>query len=256
MTRFLTFPDAQVPYQDKKAIASIEAFIRYIKPDALLIVGDELDAPSPSKWSKGLSNEYAGTLQRELDECHDMLASLRAAVGKDKPIHLMRSNHGERILNYINRNAPALDSIKALAYESLLGLGELGITFHRQPYEFAPGWVMAHGDEGSMIQTPGGTALGLAKKWGKSVICGHTHKAGLQHHHLTLNGRVVQSLYGIETGHVMDYGNGKNKAGYLKAGSANWQQAVTLFDVDGKSVSPHLIMLRDSRVQWDGKVYG
>ena len=252
--KYVVIPDMQIPDHDPKAVASVQEFIAWLKPDGLLCVGDELDSPEPSRWNKGYAGEYAGTLQKSIDTCHDILGGFRDALG-DGPFHLMRSNHGERIRTYIHRYAPALADLRELRYESLLGFDDLGITYHERPYEFAPGWLLAHGDEGSLTQTSGGTALGLAKKWGKSVVCGHTHRAGLQHQHLSVNGKIHQHLYGMEVGHLMQYGNGKSKADYLKAGSANWQQAVAVIDVDGKHVHPTLILMRDSRVTWDGKVF-
>ena len=86
-------------------------------------------------------------------------------------------------------------------------------------YNFARGWAVAHGDEGSLNRTAGGTALSLAKRSGVSVVCGHTHKLGIQHDHSAYNGRTTRTLFGVEVGHMMDL----NKAGYLKTGGANWQ---------------------------------
>jgi hypothetical protein len=31
---------------------------------------------------------------------------------------------------------------------------DLGITYHKQMYEFAPGWLLAHGDEGGLSPSP------------------------------------------------------------------------------------------------------
>lgn len=248
---FLVIPDLQVPDHDVKAWKSVIEFAAHLDPDEVLIVGDELDSPQPSRWNKGYAGEYAGTLQRDIDVCHALFDDLILALGKDIPIHLMRSNHGERIRTYLNRYAPALGSLRALDYSTLLGLDELGITYHEKPYEFTKGWVLAHGDEGSLVQTSGGTALGLAKRWGKSVVCGHTHRAGLQHHHLYLNGKPSSLLFGLEVGHLMDI----RKANYLKAGSANWQQAVAVIDVDGVNVTPYLVPLFGSRVRWNGVTY-
>lgn len=249
--RWLVISDIQSPDEDLKAIDSVLSFIDTIQPDGLLCVGDELDSPEPSRWNKGYAGEYAGTLQKSIDRCNALLGEFRDALGDDKPFHLMRSNHGDRIRTYLKRYAPALDSLRALDYKELLGLDDLGITFHDKPYEFAPGWVLAHGDEGSLIQTAGGTALGLAKRWGKSVVCGHTHRAGLQHHHLYLNGKPNTLLFGMEVGHLMDI----RKANYLKAGSSNWQTAIGLIDVDGKHVTPTLIPLFGSRVRYEGVTY-
>jgi hypothetical protein len=63
--------------------------------------------------------------------------------------------------------------LRALTVESLLEFEQLGITYHRRPYELAPEWLLVHGDEGGMSQEPGRTALRLANKFGKSVVCGH-----------------------------------------------------------------------------------
>lgn len=247
--KWLVIPDLQVPDQDMKALRSVVEFAAAYEPDGILIVGDELDSPEPSRWNKGYAGEFAGTLQKSIDECHDVLELISRAT--DGPVHLMRSNHGERIRTYLARYAPALSNLRALDYSTLLGLNELDITYHDKPYEFAKGWVLAHGDEGSLIQTSGGTALGLAKRWGKSVVCGHTHRAGLQHHHLYLNGRPSSLLFGLEVGHLMDI----RKANYLKAGSANWQQAIATVEVAGNTVVPTLIPLFNSRVLWNGVMY-
>jgi hypothetical protein len=103
----------------------------------------------------------------------------------------MRSNHGDRILKYLSKYAPALQGKgspltipRIYGYDETPLSGELPlpIHYHDSLWEFAPGWVLAHGDEGSLIQTPGGTALNIAKRIGASVVCGHTHKAGIQHY--------------------------------------------------------------------------
>jgi hypothetical protein len=41
----------------------------------------------------------------------------------------------------------------------------------------------------------------------------------------------------MEVGHMMDM----KKAGYLRAGSANWQQAFGVIEVDGRNVRPSLV---------------
>lgn len=246
--RWVVIPDLQVPDHDERALERVIDFVAGEDFDGMLIVGDELDSPEPSRWNKGYAGEYAPTLQKSIDKCHNVLAELRGAMHHEAPVHLMRSNHGDRIAKYVARFAPALGSIKALDYEVLLGLAEINVQFHREPFEFAPNWVLAHGDEGSLIQTAGGTAMGLAKKWGKSVVCGHTHKAGLQHHHLYLNSKASRLLFGMEVGHLMSM----KKANYLSAGSANWQQALGIITVDGKDVLPTLVPIINGKVRGPG----
>jgi len=219
VSRFVVVSDLQCPSHDRKAVTALTAFMAEYRPEGVLIVGDESDQPEPSRWTKGTAEEFGGTLQSGLDVTRGVLERFRDAVG-GVPIHLMRSNHGDRIRTYINRYAPALSSLRELAYERLVGLQELGITYHEKPYEYAPRHLLAHCDEGSLVKSPGGTALGLARKWGASVTGGHTHKLGVQHEHQTLGGRVSRELWGCEVGHLMDM----KRALYLKAGAANWQQ--------------------------------
>lgn len=82
--RVVVLSDLQIPYQDNKAVDATLDFIRYYKPDQLWCVGDELDAPEPSRWNKGMAGEYADTLQDSIDLTHDTMASYRKALG-NKP---------------------------------------------------------------------------------------------------------------------------------------------------------------------------
>ncbi len=50
--RVVVLSDLQIPYQDNKAVTATLDFIRDYKPDELWCVGDELDAPEPSRWNK------------------------------------------------------------------------------------------------------------------------------------------------------------------------------------------------------------
>ena len=242
--------DMQIPFHDRKAVEAVTGFIADYQPDVILCVGDESDSPEPSRWNRGMAGEYAGTLQKGLDETHSVLADMRAAA-PNAQFHLQRSNHTDRIKTYIGRYAPALTSLRAVQYEALIGLAELDVTFHKEPYAFAPGWVMMHGDEGSLNRTAGGTALGLARRVGASVVCGHTHRAGLIHDHASMNGRITRPLWGFEVGNLMDM----RQAGYLGAGSANWQQAIGLFHVDGKRVTPTLVPITSKAFTVEGVTY-
>lgn len=231
MKKILVLSDLQCPAHNTKAVEALCNFMADFKPDMLLNVGDDTDSPEPSRWTKGLAGEYAGTLQAGLTTTHNVHAQFREALGADKPYHVMRSNHGDRVETYVSRYGPALASLDCLKIEELLGYAELGITYHRRPYQFAPRWLLMHGDEGGLSQTPGGTALSLARATGMSVVCGHTHKLGSQHLTTGFSGRQV-TRWGVEVGHLMDV----NKASYLKFGSANWSAGFAIFYVDGNDV--------------------
>ena len=232
---FVVISDIQYPFHDKNAVQACIDYVARTKPDGLLCVGDELDSPQPSRWTKGEAGEYANDLAKDIAGCAGVMADFRAALGKNKPFHVMRSNHGDRIAKYVNRYAPALAPFIApghlLDMPTLLGYTDIGVTYHRKPFEFASGWVLAHGDEGSLSRIPGATAKNLAIKWGKSVVCGHTHRAAVLPDTTGLNGR-LRTIYGVETGCLMD----PKKAAYLgPAIHANWQQAFGVVHVDEKN---------------------
>lgn len=199
-------------------------------------MGDELDAPEPSRWNKGMAGEYAPTLQDSIDLTYNIMADFRDALGRNKPFIIQRSNHTDRIQTYIRKYAPAFGSLDSLKIEELLGYDSLNIQYLHKFKELLPGWIMAHGDEGRSIQTPGSTAMNLARKLGKSVVCGHTHKLGVQHETTGLYGK-NKTIYGLEVGNLMDI----KQASYLSSGVANWQQGIGILVQKGRNVIPYAV---------------
>lgn len=243
MKTVVAVSDLQVPYHHKRAVAALARFIDAWRPDDVICVGDELDAPQVSRWNKGLAGEYAGKLAADRDEAVRVLEQLKVR-------HVMRSNHGDRLGNYLRQYAPALADEPELDYGRYMRFADLGITFHRKLWEFAPGWLLAHGDEGHLSSHPGMTALKLAQRTGKSVCCGHTHRAGLIPYTEAHSGRHTRTIYGMEVGCLMEL----SQAAYLKSGGANWQLAFGIFFVDGRKVSPHIVYMRpDGSFVWESK---
>ncbi len=240
--RIVVLSDLQIPYQDNRIVDATLTFIREYKPDELWCVGDELDAPEPSRWNKGMAGEYAETLQDSIDLTHETMASYRKALG-NKPFVIQRSNHTDRIDTYIRKYAPAFQSLDSLKIETLLGYDKLGIRYLHKMTELLPGWVMAHGDEGALNRAPGATALNLAKRLGKSVVCGHTHRVGLQHETSGMYGK-TSTLYGLEVGHMMDM----SKAHYLTSGSANWQHGIGILVENNRKVTPFAVPIVNGEV--------
>jgi len=243
MRRVVVLSDLQIPYHDPVALKKVISFIKWYRPNELWCVGDELDAPEPSRWNKGMAGEYAPTLQDSIDQTYNIMADFRDALGRSKPFIIQRSNHTDRIQTYIRKYAPAFGSLESLKIEELLGYSSLGIQYLHRFKELLPGWVMAHGDEGRSVQVPGSTAMSLAKKLGKSVVCGHTHKLGLQHETTGLYGK-NRTVYGLEVGHLMDM----RQASYLTSGIANWQQGIGILVEKNRKVIPYAVPLTDGDI--------
>jgi hypothetical protein len=243
MKTILTVSDLQVPYQHKPAVRALTKFIADWQPDAVQCVGDEIDMPQISQWTKGTKGEYAGQLHKDRDATVRILEDLRVT-------DVMRSNHSDRLVKYLNNYAPGLADDPDLQLSRYMRYDDLGITYHRTMWEFAPGWLLAHGDEGGLSSEPGKTALGLAKRAGMSITCGHTHRAGVQPYTEAHSGKHVRTIYGMEVGCLMEL----KQASYLKSGGANWQLAFGIHFVDGKKVSPHIVFMRpDGSFVWEGR---
>ena len=243
--------DMQVPLHDAKAVNNVIQFVKDFKPDELVNVGDDADCTEVGSWKRGLAVEYGGTFQDGLDATRDIHWHFRDALG-EKPYHVSRSNHTDRLQAYIDRHAPALSPVRGLSVERLLGYVELGIKFHREPFPIAPGWVCAHGDEGSLSKISGRTAGLLAEKWGVSVVCGHSHRAGLSLKSYGYAGKVTKTVTGLEVGHLMDL----SKATYLDGGYGDWQQAFAILYVRSGRVTPVLVPIQGGKFTVEGKVYG
>lgn len=254
---YLVLSDLQAPFHDKRAVQALTRFTSEYEFDGILCVGDEADQPEPSRWNKGSAAEFADTFEDGLQQTYDVLHGFRVALGP-KPFHMMRSNHTDRINIYLSRYAPALAQTSWNRFERIMGYDStpllegrdesLNITFHQNVYEFAPGWVLAHGDETTGVRSSGGTALSLAKKFGQSVIAGHTHKLAKQHAHLSSGGRINQYLWGYEVGHLMDM----SQAGYLKGGHGNWQSGFCMLYIRDGQAHPVLVPIENDRFLVEG----
>jgi hypothetical protein len=229
----------QYPYIKKSYVESLLDYINYVKPDKLLCVGDELDCQTISTFSRGTALEFEGSLQKNINGLKGLLKEFRSAIG-NKPFQIQRSNHTVRIEKYISRHAPAFSVIDAIKIENLLGYNDkdIKVTYNRSLTEVAKGVIMGHGDEGRLYNHAGQTALGLATRTGKNVVCGHTHRQGISSASYGFAGN-LSTLWGMEVGHLCDLNSSGMR--YMKEGHANWQAGFgILYEQDG-IVKPELV---------------
>lgn len=245
MYRVWVISDLQVPYHDKRAVDAVAQCIADMKQpnDIVLTIGDEMDFPTISRWTQGTPGEYERTIGKDRDATVEILKDLQVQ-------HMIRSNHTDRLFAAIMRRIPGLLGLPEVELENFLRLPELGITFHKEAYNVAPGWYAMHGDEAGVSQNAGTTAAGLARKTGSSVVCGHTHRMGLVPTTTSVNGAVTRTLWGFEVGNLMDL----RQAHYTK-GIANWQQGFGLLYVDKKKVTPAPVPIINRSFVVEGDMY-
>ena len=241
MKKIVVISDLQSPFHIVGATKTIAKFIKAYKPTTVVSVGDEIDFPQISRWEEGGPGEWKYDIGKHRDITVKLLEELQIK-------HISRSNHSDRLYNKIRSKAPGFLGLPELEIEKFLKLDELGITYHHEPYELAPGWIMLHGDEGNVQPTPGATALGLAKRSGMSVVCGHTHRMGLAHHTQAVATH-TKTVWGMEVGNLMDYKHAK----YIKAGLFTWNQGFGILHVEGTEVYPQLVPIVKNAFVVDGK---
>lgn len=252
----VVMPDVQAPLHDVELVKKFVSFLGDYQPTELAQVGDFTDSTEISRWVRGKKPEFAGDLAGGFRGARGILADIRDVF--NGRIRIVRSNHDDRLELYIEACAPGLASLMDddyLTFEKVMKFDEYEVEFIRDAVvELAPGWVMAHGDEGSLSPSAGKTAFGLAKnKFGVSTVCGHTHRAGMTSESTGYNGQIRNILTGLEVGHFMDL----SKADYLKKKgvAANWQQAFGILEIYGDRVYPRLITVQDGHFSVDGVEY-
>jgi predicted phosphodiesterase len=234
MDSHVIISDTQIPYHDVRAVNGLIRFIHSWQPDSVTHIGDLMDYPQPSTWSRDTRKEYEGSIYVDSEIGKRFLDSLRK--GYDGPIRVIEGNHDLRPAHYLNKHAPALVGDDHFNIENLLDFDSFGIEVVRGFYDFAPGWTMTHGHLGFTLSQIGGrTALLAAEAMGVSVIMGHTHRLGLIGKSMGREGNLT-TRWGLEVGHLMDV----KKAEYImtKGGRANWQQGFGIAYVDGDNVTP------------------
>lgn len=245
MTIVFIVSDLQVPFHDRKAVDAVAKCIDDYSSSwsHVISIGDEMDMQTISRWSAGTPTEYEKSIAKDRDLTVQVLEDLQVT-------DVIRSNHTDRLYNTVMKRAPGLLGLPELELENFLRLPQLGITFHKEAFNFAPGWLAMHGDESGLRSGAGSTAAGLSAKTGMSVVCGHTHRMGLIPVSESFNGKVNRTRWGFEVGNLMDFKTAK----YTK-GVANWQQGFGAFLIDGKGVHPIPIPIINRKFYFLGTEY-
>jgi predicted phosphodiesterase len=245
MKKIVIVSDMQVPFHDRKAITSLIAFVKSFKPDEVVTIGDEIDFNTLSRFAENTPEQYEQTLGKDRDETFQILHDLQVT-------HMVRSNHSDRLYSQIMHKIPSFLSLPELRFEKFMRLDELGITYHSKPYQIAPNWIAVHGDHTPIKSQGGLSALEAARRYGRNVISGHTHRMGRSSFTEAMGGKKGRILHGVEVGNLCDM----SKMGYTK-GYANWQSGFAIMYVDGNSVEVQLIYIeKDGSFMVNGKVYG
>ncbi|MFE7717533.1 metallophosphoesterase [Nocardia rhizosphaerihabitans] len=252
--RIVIVSDIQLPYHDRKAVKAVLKYIGDSQPDEVVFIGDVLDFPQPSRWNKDSRGEFEGSIYADVEMAKKALfGPLRDVYSGRVLFH--EGNHDERPRVYLDKYSPALSGTKAFHVDTLCDFDGFGIELAPEFYDIAPGWVSTHGHRGGikLNRVAGQTALNAAREFQKSVVMGHTHRLGIIKHTYGYGGdkKNEKIVTGMEVGNLMDM----KLAGYLKGGTANWQQGFGLLTVDGQHVKAEVVPIEQKKFVVDGEMW-
>ncbi|AEJ92060.1 metallophosphoesterase [Mycobacterium tuberculosis] len=250
--RIVVISDTQIPFEDRKSVKALTQFIGDYQPDQLIHIGDLMDYPTPARWSKGTAEEFAKRMREHNEKGKRFLGDIRKVY--DGPFGVHEGNHDLRPREYLTKYAPALAEYEGFFnFENLLDFDGFGIELLPEFYKVAPGWITTHGHRGqiSISRIAGNTALNAARKFGTSVVMGHTHRLGIGSHTEGYGGEMKRILTGFEVGNLMN----QKLAQYLKGGTGNWQQGFGLLTVENSHVKAEPVPVHKGRFTVDGRVW-
>lgn len=265
MRSLVALPDIQAPFHDEAALDVALEITAAVRPDVVALLGDNLDAPSMSRFRQ--RPEFRDAMQAGIDRMTLFCAELRQIVGDDAEIWWLAGNHDERLQNWTLDNDAAAFGITrgqlpndwgserpVLSVENLCRLGESGVTYCGG-YPAATLWFQPN------VRVIHGTYTGknAANKYlaeGVTTIFGHVHhRVWLEK--VLADGRLIHA---ISPGGLMavDGSVPGTMTGYDWDGPirqpVDWQQGLLIGYGDGDGFWPEMVPIRDGRAVWRGQV--
>lgn len=192
----VVLPDMQVGFKrdlitgkltslhDRRAMDVALQITKYVKPDRIVLLGDNLDLPQESKYPTG--PEFYFTTQAAAVELSWWLAQLRQ-IDPGIKIDYIAGNHDMRAEKVLMQNAVSAYGLRSaddlngpplLSVEKLLGLDRLDIEYHSNYPQgkvvLNDNLVCIHGEVAK--GESGATVSSVVKDTRVSVIQGHIHR--------------------------------------------------------------------------------
>lgn len=247
----LIIPDIQYPYNDDLLLSKILKVAERHQPDQIIQIGDGIDFPQVSQWSKGTAGEYADTLQKHVDGYRaEVLKPIREAAPSSK-LTWIEGNHDLRLREFVRKYAAPLAPLRALEVQSLFGLDDLDIRYERGPYHFATNTFAVHGHEcGGYCASASAWDAKFTKRYGsdKNFVFGHTHQPFLMSRAFGYAGK-VSPRFTMNVGSIMD----PVAATYVKDGAVSWVPSFGWIEDDGKRIWPELVLFNDRLAYFKGE---
>lgn len=206
--RVVVIPDTQWPFQDDHAEAALLEFISKNPGKRLVHLGDAADFYSLASFRKALPPSERMYLREEVAAVRAKFRQYADAASGYDELVIIKGNHDERLDRYLELQGGELFDLvgDVLSYEAVTGAKEAGWNvvgpYGKGIWLGQPGGIWAtHGDYARADS--GASARAHLRKYGHSVIHGHTHR--LAQVFFTHNGADGdRTIVGVEAGTLAD----------------------------------------------------
>lgn len=216
--RGATLSDEHSPFFDPRAIDAAVKVLEKWQPDVLVFAGDQLDCYHLSKFDTNPARLF--NLQDEIDLWRrGVLRPVRRAVGPKCRIIKIDGNHEKRLTKYLWTH-PELFGLRALQMASLLELEKENVEYTPERVRFGNVLEVSHGKFVRKWAGASAAAELLERRYSRSTITGHVHRAGRfvtkDGRGGTVTGQENPCLCSLSPEYMVD---------------PDWQQGLTLFEV-------------------------
>jgi predicted phosphodiesterase len=229
--------DLHVPYHNPELVGSAVRLVKKLKPHTVVLNGDINDFFQLSRFNTGLHR--IDELQEEIDQANVIRGQVRKAVPNARIIET-EGNHDNRIHSYVEKNARALVSLRALEPASLFEYERHEIDWHPAAgVLLRKNFLVKHG---TIVRGEvGATAKAELAHAGVSGVSGHTHRLG------TYRKVSYQKLQWTEGGCLC-----RLDPDYI-VGVPNWSNGITIAQLSTKTDS---FLVEEVQAVNDKLVYG
>lgn len=223
----IILPDTHIPYEDKRTLAAVEAFMGDNVFDHWVCLGDLCDFNMVSAHNTGkprlVENERIMEQYTDVGAFLSRHEELLRGNNPDAKMTYLEGNHEHRIERYMDAH-PATEGL--LDVESNLQLKKRGIDWvrcYKHGDVFQIGKLLFH--HGKATGRHHASAMGAA--FGRSIVYGHTHD--FQSHSLVQYGK-ESTICAQSIGCLCEY-----EQDYIGRNPTKWQQgfAVAYFQPNG-----------------------
>jgi hypothetical protein len=243
--RFCCLPDTHGYYVDWQAVAAALAFIRYYRPQRIILLGDHVDFDAVSRFLN--PPDKLLRIGDDIAACQKFLGLVRESAGPDCRIEYLCGNHEKRLDKYVWSHAPALAALKWTNLPSVLELSKWNIDWMAEGTVRLNSKLIAK--HGNLVRKKSGyTATAEREQNGVSGISAHTHRAGVTFH------RNLSGVYTwLESGCLCNL-----NPDYAEGQTMDWQHAMThgTVSLSGNSFTANVAPIVKGRVMAAGMEIG